>query len=244
MKIEKKHINLIFILLGVAVLVLTYTMGVSKLNERTEELETENGRLRNEEQVLSRLEMNAPDYRSQTSEMKEFGETLLTVFPPEVRTEDQILYAARLEAIFGHSVSYIATPSTEYLNIPMPARENELLALSDVTGAIAANSNVNYDNVLSAEGMVMGITASTNTFTCTYDQFKNMIIYICEDSDIKAVDNINLTYDSSTGNLSGTMTIYYYTMLGTGRGYSEPFTAVGGYGVDGIFGTLTGSLGQ
>lgn len=238
MKVSKKDINLSIILLGLLVIILSYFVGVNKLNTRTEALEQENSTLRSEVQVLDELQAKQKQYIQDNQTMQETARVFMELYPAEVREEDQIMYASKLEDVIGCYFSYVATPKTTYLDIPKSELENKLAAVPDLTGAIAAHSTTNPENMLDAGGMLIGCTVSDNTFGCTYEQFKEMVEYITRDSLLKSIDNITLSYDASTGNLNGSMTINYYSMTGTGRSYEEPDTHVLGQGVDCIFGSL------
>ncbi len=238
MKVSKKDINLSIILLGLIVIILSYFVGVKKLNDRTESLERENGTLRAEIQVLDELQARQKQYIQDNQTMQETARVFMGLYPAEIREEDQIMYASKLEDIVGCYFSYVATPKTTYLDIDKGTVENRLATVTDLTGAIAAHSTTNPDNMLDAGGMLIGCTSSDNAFGCTYDQLKELVEYITRDPLLKSIDNITLSYDSSTGNLNGNMTINYYSMTGTGRSYEEPDTYVLGHGVDCIFGSL------
>ncbi len=238
MKVSKRDICLCIILLGLIIILISYFFGVNKLNARTEELETENSRLRSEIQVLEEIQFRQRQYVEENQQMRDTAAVFTQLFPAFVLEEDQIMYASRIEDVIGCYFSYVATPDTSYLDIPKGTRENRLAGLTDITGAIAAHSVTNPANMLDASTMLLGCASSENVFGCTYDQFKDMIIYITRDPELKSIDNITVSYDSTTGNLNGTMTINYFSMTGTGVGYEAPETNVNGLGVDCIFGSL------
>ena len=52
------------------------------------------------------------------------------------------------------------------------------------------------------------------------------------------LDNVNASFDSSTGNLSGSITVNLFFMAGTGQTYTEPDAGSVAYGTDNIFGTI------
>ena len=52
------------------------------------------------------------------------------------------------------------------------------------------------------------------------------------------LDNVNASFDSSTGNLTGTMTINIFSMTGGSTSYSAPDAGSTVYGTDNIFGTI------
>lgn len=238
MKVTKQQANVLIMVLGVIIIALTYFYGVQKLNEKTELLEAENGQLRNEINTLQQLQLKQNSYISDTEMMKGLCEAVVEMFPPYVLTEDEIMYAVKLEDQVGCYFSYVGTPATQNIEIPLGERENILAGVSDVTGAIAQNSTMNEEQIFNAQGIVLGNSASTNNFVCTYDQFKQLVKLIGENEDLRSIDEISLSYDNTTGSLTGTMTINYYSMSGTDRKYEQPQTGVAGYGVDCIFGAV------
>ena len=238
MKVTKQQVNLLIMVLGVIIIVLTYFYGVQKLNEKTEMLETENGQLRSEINTLQQLQLKQNSYIADTEMMKGLCEAVAEMFPSYVLTEDEIMYAVKLENQVGCYFSYVGTPDTQNIEIPLGEREDILAGITDITGAIAQNSVINEDEIFNAQGIVLGNAASSNNFVCTYDQFKQLVKLIRENDDMRSIDEISLSYDNTTGSLTGTMTINYYSMSGTGKKYNLPQTGVAGYGVDCIFGAV------
>lgn len=238
MKVTKQQVNVLIMVLGVIIIALTYFYGVQKLNEKTEMLETQNGQLRNEINTLQMLQLKQNSYIADTEMMKGLCEAVVEMFPSYVLTEDEIMYAVKLEDQVGCYFSYVGTPGTQNIDIPLGERENMLADLPDVTGAIAQNSVMNEEQIFNAQGIVLDNSASSNNFSCTYDQFKQLVKLIRENEDMRSIDEISLSYDNTTGSLTGTMTINYYSMSGTGKKYDLPRTGVAGYGVDCIFGAV------
>lgn len=238
MKVTKKEVNLLIIVLGIVVIALTYFYGVKKLNEKTEQLTAENAQLREGISALEILQLKQQTYIGDTEIMKGLGESIMAMFPSEMQTEDQILYAAELEDRVGCYFSYISTPQSQNINIMLEPREDNLSGVPDITGAIEAHSTVDPEQILSVNGVLFANSASSNSFVCTYDQFKELVTWITENPDIRSIDNISLSFDNSTGSLTGTMTINYYSMPGNGREYREPSTGVNRHGVDCIFGAV------
>lgn len=238
MKVAKQQVNVLIMVLGVVIIALTYFYGVQKLNEKTEALEAENGQLRNEINTLQELQLKQNSYIADTEMMKGLCEVIADMFPSRILTEDEIMYAVKLENQVGCYFSYVGTPVTQNIEIPLGEKENILSGLTDITGAIAQNSAINEEQVYNVDGIMLGNAASSNNFVCTYDQFKQLVTLIVENPDMRSIDEISLSYDNATGSLTGTMTINYYSMSGTDRKYELPQTGVAGYGVDCIFGAV------
>ena len=52
------------------------------------------------------------------------------------------------------------------------------------------------------------------------------------------VDTVTASYDGTTGNLVGNMTINMYTVAGTERMYEKPYVPAMNMGIENIFGTI------
>ena len=65
-----------------------------------------------------------------------------------------------------------------------------------------------------------------------------MVDYLADQTGRMTLDNVNASFDSSTGNLSGSITVNLFSMAGTGQTYTEPDAGSVAYGTDNIFGTI------
>ncbi|MGN6715331.1 hypothetical protein [Anaerocolumna jejuensis] len=78
------------------------------------------------------------------------------------------------------------------------------------------------------------------SFKTTYEGLKKAIDYINESSRRMTIGELNTTYDTATGNLTGSMTINMYMLTGSGveKTYEPPAMDDIKTGRDNIFGTL------
>ena len=81
-------------------------------------------------------------------------------------------------------------------------------------------------------------TQDTMQFTGTYASLKDMVDYLADQTGRMTLDNVNASFDSSTGNSSGSITVNLFSMAGTGQTYTEPDAGSVAYGTDNIFGTI------
>ena len=81
-------------------------------------------------------------------------------------------------------------------------------------------------------------TQDTVQFSGTYKSLKEAVKYLADQSCRMTLDNVNASFDSSTGNLTGTMTINIFSMTGGSTSYSAPDAGSTVYGTDNIFGTI------
>ena len=65
-----------------------------------------------------------------------------------------------------------------------------------------------------------------------------MVDYLADQTGRMTLDNVNASFDSSTGNLSGSITVNLFFMAGTSQTYTEPDAGSVAYGTDNIFGTI------
>lgn len=81
-------------------------------------------------------------------------------------------------------------------------------------------------------------TQDSMQFTGTYASLKDMVEYLADQSGRMTLDNVSASFDSSTGNLTGSITVNLFSMAGTGKTYTEPDAGSVAYGTNNIFGTI------
>lgn len=109
------------------------------------------------------------------------------------------------------------------------------------TATQAASSAANA--VSSASGTKdTGVLYSTTlniTFTSDYDGFKKILDAAANNSAKQSIQSATATFDSTTGNLMGTLVINQFFMTGTNQTYSTPDLSGVPSGTTNIFGTVT-----
>ncbi len=76
------------------------------------------------------------------------------------------------------------------------------------------------------------------TFRSTYEDFKKSLDYINNYKEKCNAGDITVSYDSETGNVSGSMNINMYHLIGKGINYVPPTIGDIKIGTDNIFGTI------
>ena len=105
-------------------------------------------------------------------------------------------------------------------------------ALQNASDAAAA------DQSSDSQVPVLYRTQVTLQFNGTYAGLKKAVLYVADQSGRMTLDNVNASYDTSTGNLTGTIIVNIFSMSGTERTYTEPDAGSVAYGTDNIFGTV------
>lgn len=238
MTISEKDKNLLVILGGVLLLAGTYYYGYQNLTARTAETVTQNEILTQQTGLLQQLSANKQKYETDTQKFITDSKQLISRYPAAVHEEDEIMYADSLtESITGTYVSYAATPPGETLALQMPVREDLLVSSQDVTGAIRQNAYVPDGTVPDVTGYALCRSQSDMSFQTSYAGMKAVLNDITGSENVKGIDSITLAYDDSTGYLTGTVTVNFYSLSGTDRKYTEPKTDSAAHGTQNIFGT-------
>ena len=81
-------------------------------------------------------------------------------------------------------------------------------------------------------------TQDTLEFNGTYANLKDVVAYLAAQSGRLTIDNMNASYDTSTGYLTGSIVVNMFSMTGTGNIYTEPDAGQVAYGTSNLFGTL------
>lgn len=105
----------------------------------------------------------------------------------------------------------------------------------NITGGITGNGATKTIDL----GKVKGYKSTLNiTFKVSYEGLKKCIDYINNYPEKRNINEITLSYDSETGNLTGSMKINMYDLTGAGREYTEPAAGNAGIGLENPFGTI------
>lgn len=94
------------------------------------------------------------------------------------------------------------------------------------------------DQSYTSQTPVLYRTQVTLQFNGTYAGLKEAVTYLAQQNGRMTLDNVNASYDTSTGNLTGTIIVNMFSMTGTDNSYSEPDAGAVAYGTDNIFGTI------
>ena len=259
-----KEKNLITALLGILFLVIAWFIVASPLRERTSVLKEENKTLQEKTQIYQGIYANLDSYESQIVTLEDTKKKIYDEYPIEITREDEIMFWANLENKFPEDIS-VST-------LTMSAMEEVSPATSDTQNTDSATDQTSGDSdeALSETQKADGMTAENETdpqsiddsaqtvtnsskillyrapidfnFVTTYSGLKDMLTYMFSEGTKKSVDAINLSFDSATGNLSGTMTMNLYYMIGIDKQYQPLQIPPVQKGVKDIFHTVNSGI--
>ena len=219
---KKKEIEMLLVVLGILVLVLTWHFPYKDFKAETEEVEAENAELQETVDRLMILEARKPEYLESIDLMKAADDEVISRFDSGVLREDEIMYLYNMELVRSNEVSLP--------NISMSAAQSV-----PYEGALITEEG--YELV--DDGIGMYRLDSTINLKTTYNGLKNVINYIYGMDSRKSVSAVSLTAGRD-GYLSGNIQMSFYYLSGTGVPYTEPDIRGVPIGTENFFGVLNG----
>lgn len=210
MKISKKEIGLLVGLFGVLLAVGVYSLFYRPYQDKIASLESELITLQQEESRYAEMQANIPFYQEGIVRLTEQTSAIIKEFPAGITPETEIMYVVEMEDKVD-----VEIPSISY-GSP-----------SSLTGEAAASG---------LQAFVIPMSVSYKT---TYQGLKDTLNYTYDHENRMVIDTVSLSYDRSTGDITGSLLINMYYMEGTDKVYEDPIVPSMNMGVDNIFGTIT-----
>lgn len=250
MKVSKRDVLLLLGLLGVLAFVCSYFLAFQPTMEKADALEQENIQLQARITDLSSKMDNKDSYLSETERMNGEIDAIFREFPVDVREEDSILLAINQELISPMLISSISISACEPVGLPEDEDYDhtyeideieEYEAQEGITDDVTASAADASGNGLSAENMpsVLMSRNVTINYLVSYEGLKRGIKNISVQDNRMSIDNLTVSYDESTGLLTGTTSVDMYCIPGQpGKEYVTPNFSSVLLGTDNIFGSI------
>lgn len=262
MNISMRDKKLLLMFSGVAVFGLGWFFGYRPQMEEAANIEAANKPL--EERLSNLLELagNRDFYISETESAQSKISEYVAKFPSDVKEENGIVLAQNIENNLGMQITNVGIATKEFVasidgsteeeiaeqNATMSEQANaqtqEQIDAIEGTDSQAAEDLQNASDAAAAQAdstsqtPVLYRTQDTLEFTGTYANLKDVVAYLAEQTGRLTVDNMNASYDTSTGYLTGSIVVNMFSMTGTGNTYTEPDAGQVAYGTSNLFGTL------
>ena len=262
MNISMRDKKLLLMFSGVAVFGLGWFFGYRPQMEEAANIEAANKPL--EERLSNLLELagNRDFYISETENAQNKINEYVSKFPSDVKEENGIVLAQNIENSLGMQISNFGIATKEFVASIDGSTEEEIAEQNETmseqansqtreqideiegTDSKAAEELQNASDIAAAQAdstsqtPVLYRTQDTLEFTGTYANLKDVVAYLAEQTGRLTVDNMNASYDTSTGYLTGSIVVNMFSMTGTGNTYTEPDAGQVAYGTSNLFGTL------
>ena len=262
MNISMRDKKLLLMFSGVAVFGLGWFFGYRPQMEEAANIEAANKPL--EERLSNLLELagNRDFYISETENAQNKINEYVSKFPSDVKEENGIVLAQNIENSLGMQISNVGIATKEFVASIDGSTEEEIAEQNETmseqansqtreqideiegTDSKAAEELQNASDIAAAQAdstsqtPVLYRTQDTLEFTGTYANLKDVVAYLAEQTGRLTIDNMNASYDTSTGYLTGSIVVNMFSMTGTGNTYTEPDAGQVAYGTSNLFGTL------
>ena len=262
MNISMRDKKLLLMFSGVAVFGLGWFFGYRPQMEEAANIEAANKPL--EERLSNLLELagNRDFYISETENAQNKINEYVSKFPSDVKEENGIVLAQNIENSLGMQISNVGIATKEFVASIDGSTEEEIAEQNETmseqansqtreqideiegTDSKAAEELQNASDIAAAQAdstsqtPVLYRTQDTLEFNGTYANLKDVVAYLAAQTGRLTVDNMNASYDTSTGYLTGSIVVNMFSMTGTGNIYTEPDAGQVAYGTSNLFGTL------
>ena len=218
MKISKKEIYLLLALLGIGIAVCAWQFGFKKINAKTEVLQTETDVLRSEITKYTAVKDNIALYKTGIENATNHIAEVFYNFPAYIMEEDMIMLGRSLEKNIE---------KTTVSNITFGAASNVYSVASRPADSTTVPISYGLYN-----------NAITISYQTSYEGFKDLVEYICENKNRMTISDFSLAYDTASGMLTANTNVNMYSVTGTEKEYTQQNLSGVGIGTDNIFGTL------
>ena len=263
MSISTRDKKILLMFSGVAVFAAGYFFGYKPQMSKAEEIETASVPLETRLNELLEMAKNKEFYVEETSRYNQEVSDYVAQFPADVKEEDGILLARDMENTLDMEVSNIGISTRNFVASLDGSTEEEIGELVDQTLSEKANEQT-QEQIDEIEGTdtkaeealadateaavsdaadltdltVLFRRLDTLQFNGTYDSLKDAVDYLASRSGRMTLDSVDASFDASTGNLIGTITVNMCSMTGTGSTYTEPDAGAVALGRKDLFGTI------
>lgn len=196
-----------FMLVSVAaflVMALAYVFVYLDYTQRTQELEASNASLRKELDGLEVYYNNMGEYQREIEEYRTAISGIMAEYPAGAKEEDILMLAVKLQE--NNEITYnsinMEEPEVVY-SIP-----KEQIVPAGIEG---------FDDMLSFVRKHAEYVNITN-----YDNLKSCISDVYASKNRIGIDDITYTKNEQDGTLDGSISLYFYSAVGTGKEYKAP----------------------
>lgn len=247
-KLSDSEIKLLLIFFSLLFVAAAYFLVFQRYSAKAREIQAANVEAAAKVLQLEAMVARQAQVEEQTAECLQTVEDIKAKYPSDVTTEKAIAFVQDMENATDTKVTDINFLMNNLIGVvsaaqtPAPAADTGTAADgSDVSAADAAISGA--DTAADVNTAVSGAvpagyyaTVSMN-YQASYQGLKDIIDYVTSQKDRMTVPAITVSYDETTGGLTGVLTVNMYYLTNTGREYEPPKVQGINRGVTDVFGT-------
>ncbi len=205
--ISDRDKNLLLLLVALGILFGAYFLGYQNFNEKTEQYNQETVKLRAKFNDLLAKKNKEEDYRNESLTYKNTYNAVLAKYSSSTNQDGIIDFLSKVESITGSWLkSTTFTESDDIFDF----------------GRITSTNPGNTGNKVYNTDMIGYKTTLTLSYEAKYDQWKSLLSFINNYYSKLTIDTISMSYNSTTDNVAGSMTLSLYAITGTQRAFTPP----------------------
>lgn len=221
--IQTKHKRLILLISGALIFLLSFLLIFQKNMEETTKIQTENVELRGQIDFLTELQIRVNKMKATTKKKQKEIEKYTQEYPCKMTQQKVISNLYQLKVDTGMDLLSIK-PVSEAIFF----KGGQFVSLQANKGT-SEGQNTKVSEVEKNPEMKVPLTQMIGK-TTSYDveiigtrkQILKAFDWISKNKEHMALTDISLSFDTSTGKLTGTISINFYSLNGNGVPYEEP----------------------
>ena len=245
--------KLLIILAGVAILALTYFLIFIPQSNKRDSLKNENMNMKSQYNQISALAAKADDYTKKTKDMSDAMQQVYDNFPSYLQIENGIMDAVAIEKSTNTNITELTVGSPTAIDVNNPTGEAGTDSSSGSSSDSSTTDSSNADSLQSfqtADGSTSSSSAKSTVtgyqlydvstvmaFKTEYHGLKAMLGEVIGSSQKKTISTLNVSFDDSTGKLTGEMLVDSYFLYGLDKPYEAPYIPAVPHGTNNLFGT-------
>ena len=239
-KVTLAQIRVILLLAAVLLIVLTYFLVFQKNMDKAADYDNMTRKEQERISYLTGLQSKADDLDIYTSLYTSDIDPFIQSFPVKLTQQKSIYIIYNMMVESGITVESVVPGNVTpfyYKGQVLDSASAQNQAQVNVDGQ--GEETLSEITVVSMDQMIGSkATYTINMAGETKDIFK-ALDWIRDNKEKMSVGNVNVQFDSSTGQLKGSIAVTFYCMLGNGVPYKDPDTSIFTYGMDKIFGEFS-----
>lgn len=239
-KVTLAQIRVILLLAAVLLIVITYFLVFQKNMDQAANYDNMTRKEQERISYLTGLQSQADDLDIYTSLYTSYIDPFIQSFPVKLTQQKSIYLIYNMMVESGVTVESVVPGNVTpfyYKGQVLDSASAQNQAQVNVEGQ--EEENLSEITVVSMDQMIGSkATYTINLAGETKDIFK-ALDWIRDNKEKMSVGNVNVQFDSSTGQLKGSIGITFYCMFGNGVPYKDPDTSIFTYGMDKIFGEFS-----
>ena len=230
LKISMHDKIILLMFFGIVFFAAGYLFGYRPQMEKAEAFQAESVSVREHLDSLLKMAEKKDYYVKETSSMQKKIEDYMAQFPADVKEEDGILLASDMENSLDMRASSVGLGTKEFV-AAMDGRSQSDIEEQQET----ADASENQEDTTTP---VLYRTQDDLQISITYTGLKELAEYLASQNGRMTIDSVNASFDPTTGNLTGTLTVDLFSMTGTSNSYTKPDAGSVAHGTGNLFGTI------